>query len=71
VKISIKLNSKNNKVERNKYNEYYQIFEFPIDVNFEGNFKTIHSVKIDSNFSGIILSRNVVIINPISTLIEI
>jgi hypothetical protein len=43
------------------------MIKLPSQLFIEGNFKTYHSINIESNFTGILLSKNKVIIEPNST----
>ena len=43
------------------------MIKLPSELFIEGNFKTYHSINIESNFTGILLSKNKVIIEPNST----
>ena len=48
-------------------NENEIMIKLPSELFIEGNFKTYHSINIESNFTGILLSKNKVIIEPNST----
>jgi len=48
-------------------NENEIIIKLPSQLFIEGNFKTYHSINIESNFTGILLSKNKVIIESNST----
>jgi hypothetical protein len=48
-------------------NENEIIIKLPSELFIEGNFKTYHSINIESNFTGILLSKNKVIIELNST----
>ena len=48
-------------------NENEIIIKLPSELFIEGNFRTYHSINIESNFIGILLSKNKVIIEPNST----
>jgi hypothetical protein len=48
-------------------NENEIIIKLPSELFIEGNFKTYHSINIESNFTGILLSKNKVIIESNST----
>jgi len=43
------------------------MIKLPSELFIEGNFKTYHSINIESNFTGILLSKNKVIIESNST----
>jgi hypothetical protein len=45
-------------------NENEIMIKLPSQLFIEGNFKTYHSINIESNFTGILLSKNKVIIEP-------
>ena len=36
----------------------------PSELHIEGNFKTSHSIKVECNFTGILFSKNIIIIEP-------
>ena len=48
-------------------NENEIMIKLPSELFIEGNFKTYHSINIESNFTGILLSKNKVIIESNST----
>ena len=48
-------------------NETELIIKLPSQLFIEGNFKTYHSINIESTFTGVLLSKNKVIIEPNST----
>ena len=48
-------------------NENEIFIKLPSELFIEGNFKTYHSINIESNFTGILLSKNKVIIEQNST----
>jgi len=43
------------------------MIKLPSQLFIEGNFKTYHSITLESNFTGILLSKNKVIMEPNST----
>ncbi len=45
-------------------NENEIIVKLPSELFIEGNFKTYHSINIESKFNGVLLSKNKVIIEP-------
>ena len=48
-------------------NETELIIKLPSQLHIDGNFKTYHSIDIECNFKGTLLSKNKVIIEPNST----
>lgn len=51
----------------NMQNEDEIMIKLPSQLFIEGNFKTYHSITLESNFTGILLSKNKVIMEPNST----